>query len=159
MAGLSFRTSEESLRNAFQSFGQLIEVNLVMDRIANRPRGFAFLRYATKEESEKAIEDNMVDTEQRVDEVIDVMKNDEALCPICMSSLLQVEPWQEDTTTAKVGKRCHDGKAFHLVVILGRGFSRHDIHVVVALWVVRGGDFEGMVSVVEIPAVVGQKGD
>lgn len=97
MAGLSFRTSEESLRNAFQSFGQLIEgikwcrlyftftnpfylvlyhliirrenfaciadiisdefaVNLVMDKIANRPRGFAFLRYATKEESEKAIE-------------------------------------------------------------------------------------------------------
>ncbi|KAI3518109.1 hypothetical protein L1887_06500 [Cichorium endivia] len=56
VSGLSFRTSEESLRNAFQSFGQLIDVNLVMDKIANRPRGFAFLRYATKEESEKAIE-------------------------------------------------------------------------------------------------------
>ncbi|KAK1406533.1 hypothetical protein QVD17_41936 [Tagetes erecta] len=56
VSGLSFRTSEESLRNAFQSFGQLIEVNLVMDKIANRPRGFAFLRYATKDESEKAIE-------------------------------------------------------------------------------------------------------
>lgn len=56
VSGLSFRTSEESLRNAFQSFGQLIEVNLVMDKIANRPRGFAFLRYASKEESEKAIE-------------------------------------------------------------------------------------------------------
>ncbi|KAK9049770.1 hypothetical protein SSX86_019974 [Deinandra increscens subsp. villosa] len=56
VSGLSFRTSEESLRNAFQSFGQLIEVNLVMDKIANRPRGFAFLRYPTKEESEKAIE-------------------------------------------------------------------------------------------------------
>lgn len=27
-----------------------------MDRIANRPRGFAFLRYATEEESQKAIE-------------------------------------------------------------------------------------------------------
>nr|XP_043633012.1 organelle RRM domain-containing protein 6, chloroplastic-like [Erigeron canadensis] len=56
VSGLSFRTSEESLRNAFQSFGQLIEVNLVMDKIANRSRGFAFLRYATKEESDKAIE-------------------------------------------------------------------------------------------------------
>ncbi|KAK9115738.1 hypothetical protein Sjap_014685 [Stephania japonica] len=54
--GLSFRTTEESLRNAFQNFGQLVEVNLVMDRIANRPRGFAFLRYATEEESKKAIE-------------------------------------------------------------------------------------------------------
>ncbi|XP_071701286.1 organelle RRM domain-containing protein 6, chloroplastic-like [Rutidosis leptorrhynchoides] len=56
VSGLSFRTSVESLRNAFLSFGQLIEVNLVMDKIANRPRGFAFLRYATKEESDKAIE-------------------------------------------------------------------------------------------------------
>ncbi|KAM7471042.1 hypothetical protein LguiA_009225 [Lonicera macranthoides] len=33
-----------------------VSVNLVMDRIANRPRGFAFLRYATEEESKKAIE-------------------------------------------------------------------------------------------------------
>ncbi|XP_073284179.1 organelle RRM domain-containing protein 6, chloroplastic-like isoform X1 [Primulina huaijiensis] len=56
VSGLSFRTTEESLRNAFKNFGELIEVNLVMDDIANRPRGFAFLRYATAEESEKAIE-------------------------------------------------------------------------------------------------------
>ncbi|CAK9312301.1 unnamed protein product [Citrullus colocynthis] len=27
-----------------------------MDKVANRPRGFAFLRYATEEESRKAIE-------------------------------------------------------------------------------------------------------
>ncbi|CAI0400192.1 unnamed protein product [Linum tenue] len=38
--GLSFRTTEESLRNAFQNFGQLVEVNLVMDKIARRPKGF-----------------------------------------------------------------------------------------------------------------------
>lgn len=31
-------------------------VKLVMDRIANRPRGFAFLRYKTEDESKKAIE-------------------------------------------------------------------------------------------------------
>ncbi|KAJ8771978.1 hypothetical protein K2173_027155 [Erythroxylum novogranatense] len=53
---LSFRTSEESLRNAFQNFGQLVEVNLVMDKIANRSRGFAFIRYATEEESQNAID-------------------------------------------------------------------------------------------------------
>ncbi|XP_015579912.1 organelle RRM domain-containing protein 6, chloroplastic isoform X2 [Ricinus communis] len=56
VSGISFRTTEESLRNAFQNFGKLVEVNLVMDKIANRPRGFAFLRYATEEESQKAIE-------------------------------------------------------------------------------------------------------
>lgn len=27
-----------------------------MDRVANRPRGFAFLQYATEEESQNAIE-------------------------------------------------------------------------------------------------------
>ncbi|KZV34777.1 protein argonaute 1A-like [Dorcoceras hygrometricum] len=56
VSGLSFRTTEESLRNAFKNFGELVEVNLVMDKIANRPRGFAFLRYAMAEESQKAIE-------------------------------------------------------------------------------------------------------
>lgn len=34
----------------------VVVVNLVMDRIANRPRGFAFLRYTSEEESKKAIE-------------------------------------------------------------------------------------------------------
>ncbi|KNA04902.1 hypothetical protein SOVF_195420 isoform B [Spinacia oleracea] len=56
VSGLSFSTTQESLRNAFQKFGQLVEVNLVMDKIANRPRGFAFLRYETEEESKNAIE-------------------------------------------------------------------------------------------------------
>lgn len=56
VSGLSFRTTEDSLRNAFNKFGELVEVNLVMDRIAKRPRGFAFLRYATEEDSQKAID-------------------------------------------------------------------------------------------------------
>ncbi|XP_050215418.1 organelle RRM domain-containing protein 6, chloroplastic isoform X2 [Mercurialis annua] len=56
LSGLSFRTTEESLRNAFQNFGQLVELNLVMDKVANRPRGFAFLRYTTEEESQSAID-------------------------------------------------------------------------------------------------------
>ncbi|XP_057530722.1 organelle RRM domain-containing protein 6, chloroplastic isoform X1 [Amaranthus tricolor] len=56
VSGLSFRTTQESLRNAFEKFGQLVEVNLVMDKIAKRPRGFAFLRYETEEEAKKAIE-------------------------------------------------------------------------------------------------------
>lgn len=31
-------------------------MNLVMDKIAKRPRGFAFIRYETEEEAQKAIE-------------------------------------------------------------------------------------------------------
>ncbi|RCV35103.1 hypothetical protein SEVIR_7G224600v4 [Setaria viridis] len=54
--GLSFRTTEESLRNAFEKFGDLTEVNLVMDRAAKRPRGFAFVSYADEEQTKTAIE-------------------------------------------------------------------------------------------------------
>ncbi|CAF1910484.1 unnamed protein product [Brassica napus] len=54
--GLSFRTTEDNLRKAFEQFGKLTLVNLVMDKVANRPRGFAFLRYETEEESMKATE-------------------------------------------------------------------------------------------------------
>ncbi|KAI5673921.1 hypothetical protein M9H77_14285 [Catharanthus roseus] len=56
VSGLSFRSTEESLRKAFKNFGQLLEVNLVMDKVANRPKGFAFIQYAAEEESQKAIE-------------------------------------------------------------------------------------------------------
>ncbi|PUZ48607.1 hypothetical protein GQ55_7G258600 [Panicum hallii var. hallii] len=54
--GLSFRTTEESLRSALEKFGQLTEVHLVMDRVAKRPRGFAFVSYADEEEAKSAIE-------------------------------------------------------------------------------------------------------
>ncbi|KAI4329767.1 hypothetical protein MLD38_028115 [Melastoma candidum] len=56
VSGLSFRTTEESLRNAFEKFGELVQVNLVMDNIARRPRGFAFLYYSTEEASQRAID-------------------------------------------------------------------------------------------------------
>ncbi|KAF8085550.1 hypothetical protein N665_0664s0017 [Sinapis alba] len=56
VSGLSFRTTEDNLRTAFEQFGKLTLVNLVMDKVANRPRGFAFLKYETEEESIKAIQ-------------------------------------------------------------------------------------------------------
>ncbi|KAL5197562.1 hypothetical protein ABZP36_001074 [Zizania latifolia] len=56
VSGLSFRTTEESLRDAFERFGELTEVHLVMDRVAKRPRGFAFLSYASEKESKNAME-------------------------------------------------------------------------------------------------------
>lgn len=44
------------LRYSLLSFLEIALVNLVMDKIAKRPRGFAFLRYETEEEAKKAIE-------------------------------------------------------------------------------------------------------
>jgi hypothetical protein len=55
VSGLSYYTTEQSLRNAFSSFGNLVEAIIVMDRVTKRSRGFAFLRYAYEEEAEAAI--------------------------------------------------------------------------------------------------------
>ncbi|KAG7651576.1 Organelle RRM domain-containing protein 6 [Arabidopsis thaliana] len=56
VSGLSFRTTEDTLRDTFEQFGNLIHMNMVMDKVANRPKGFAFLRYETEEEAMKAIQ-------------------------------------------------------------------------------------------------------
>lgn len=55
VSGLSYYTTEQSLRKAFSSFGNLVEATIVMDRVTKRSRGFAFLRYASEAEAETAI--------------------------------------------------------------------------------------------------------
>lgn len=55
IAGLSFITTEDRLRNCFSRFGQLVEVKIMMDRVAKRSKGFGFIEYATEEEAEAAI--------------------------------------------------------------------------------------------------------
>jgi len=55
VSGLSYYTTEQGLRNAFSSFGNLVEATIAMDRVSKRSRGFAFLRYASEEEAEAAI--------------------------------------------------------------------------------------------------------
>ncbi|KAM0922633.1 hypothetical protein ACQ4PT_006103 [Festuca glaucescens] len=47
--GLSFYTSEKTLREAFEPFGELVEVKIIMDRISKRSKGYAFIEYTTEE--------------------------------------------------------------------------------------------------------------
>ncbi|KAF6137849.1 hypothetical protein GIB67_040557 [Kingdonia uniflora] len=54
--GLSRLTTNEKLKEAFSPFGQLLQANIVVDRASGRSKGFAFVRYATIEEAEKARE-------------------------------------------------------------------------------------------------------
>jgi cold-inducible RNA-binding protein len=56
VGNLSFNTTENDLQDAFAQFGTVAEVNLMMDRMSGRPRGFAFVTMATKEEADKAIQ-------------------------------------------------------------------------------------------------------
>lgn len=55
VGSLSFITTEDRLRNCFSRFGQLVEVKIMMDRVAKRSKGFGFIEYATEEEAEAAI--------------------------------------------------------------------------------------------------------
>lgn len=56
VGNLSFNTAEADLRAAFEAFGQVTDLHIAMDRETGRPRGFAFITYATEAESKLAIE-------------------------------------------------------------------------------------------------------
>lgn len=55
VGNLSFQTTENDLQDAFAAHGTVTEADLVMDRVTNRPRGFAFVTMSTPEEAQKAI--------------------------------------------------------------------------------------------------------
>jgi RNA recognition motif-containing protein len=56
VGNLSFDTTENDLQDAFAAFGSVTEANLMMDRMTNRPRGFAFVTMSSQEEAQKAID-------------------------------------------------------------------------------------------------------
>jgi len=55
VGNLSFDTTENDLQDAFAQFGPVTEVNLIMDRMSGRSRGFAFITMATAEGAQAAI--------------------------------------------------------------------------------------------------------
>jgi hypothetical protein len=56
VGNLSFQTSTDAVRAAFQAFGSVEDVHLVTDRETGRPRGFGFVTMGSAEEAQKAIE-------------------------------------------------------------------------------------------------------
>ena len=56
VGNLSFNTTENALQDAFAAYGTVTETNLMMDRMTNRPRGFAFVTMSSSEEAQKAID-------------------------------------------------------------------------------------------------------
>jgi RNA recognition motif-containing protein len=55
VGNLAFDTSEETLREAFAQFGEVVEVRCIADRETGRSRGFAFVTMATAEQARDAI--------------------------------------------------------------------------------------------------------
>jgi len=56
IGNLSYNTTEEDLRSLFAEAGNIVSVNLMMDKFTGKSRGFAFVEMATAEEAAKAIE-------------------------------------------------------------------------------------------------------
>lgn len=57
VTGLSFYTSEKTLRAAFEGFGKLVEVKIIMDKISKRSKGYAFIEYTTEEAASAALKE------------------------------------------------------------------------------------------------------
>ena len=55
VGNLSFDITEGELRQLFTPFGTVTSCNVIMDRMTDRPRGFAFVEMATTDEATKAI--------------------------------------------------------------------------------------------------------
>jgi len=56
VGNLSFNTTENDLQDAFAQHGTVREVNLILDKITKRPRGFGFVTMETKEAADAAIQ-------------------------------------------------------------------------------------------------------
>ena len=49
VGNLSFNASDDDLRGAFEQYGEVTSVNIIMDRETGRSRGFAFVEMADAE--------------------------------------------------------------------------------------------------------------
>lgn len=56
VGNLSYQTDEAALRELFESAGQVVSCDLVLDRFTNQSRGFAFVEMGSQEEANEAIE-------------------------------------------------------------------------------------------------------
>jgi RNA recognition motif-containing protein len=56
VGNLSYQTMENDLQNYFAQAGVITSVNLMLDKITGKSRGFAFIEYSTPEDANKAVE-------------------------------------------------------------------------------------------------------
>jgi RNA recognition motif-containing protein len=56
VGNLSYQTMENDLQEYFSQAGVVTTVNLMLDKVTGKSRGFAFIEFATAEEANKAVE-------------------------------------------------------------------------------------------------------
>ncbi len=55
VGNVSYDATENQLQDLFAQYGSVTDVNLMVDRVTQKPRGFAFVTFATKEAGDAAI--------------------------------------------------------------------------------------------------------
>ena len=55
IGNLSYSTSDESMRAAFEKFGEVASAQVVMDKMTGRSRGFGFVEMVNDADADKAI--------------------------------------------------------------------------------------------------------
>lgn len=55
VGNLSFKVTDEELREAFAPFGEVVSATVVRDKFTDQPRGFAFVEMATDDQGKAAI--------------------------------------------------------------------------------------------------------
>ncbi len=56
VGNLSYEVTEEDLKLAFESFGEVESTNIIKDKYSGQSKGFGFLEMPTKAEAEAAVE-------------------------------------------------------------------------------------------------------
>ncbi|MAF20177.1 MAG: RNA-binding protein [Parcubacteria group bacterium] len=56
VGGLSYDTTEDSLKDAFSKAGAVDSATIIIDRMSGRSKGFGFVEMASEEDAQKAID-------------------------------------------------------------------------------------------------------
>jgi len=56
VGGLSYNTTEDALKELFSQAGAVETVNIIIDKMSGRSKGFGFVEMSSDEEAQKAIE-------------------------------------------------------------------------------------------------------
>ncbi|OWM84223.1 glycine-rich RNA-binding protein 2, mitochondrial-like [Punica granatum] len=56
IGGLSYGTDDHSLKDAFSSYGEVVEARVILDRDTGRSRGFGFVDFSSDESASSALQ-------------------------------------------------------------------------------------------------------
>jgi RNA recognition motif-containing protein len=58
VGNLPFSVNEDQVRSTFAQYGEISQLNLIMDRDTGRPKGFGFITFVSPQAAQKALAHN-----------------------------------------------------------------------------------------------------